>query len=106
MAIRGNKKETYKIKGDLNRVRLIICQALQAANFKKIEDNQVINQITASYNSFTVVGKIKLTLLELGDGIQVEAEAIANIDNIYTLFTSPTQKILDKFKEHMKYRIS
>ena len=104
MAIRGSKKETFKIKGDLQQVKIIILQSLQIAGFKKVQDNNFLNEITASYSSFTVVGNIRITLYEQPGVVQIDAEATANVDNIYTLFSSPTQKILDKFKESIRYR--
>lgn len=104
MAVRSNKKESFKIKGNLSQVKPIILQSLQLAKFKKIQDNTFLNQITASYHSMTLVGNIRITLYEQPDFIQVDAEAVANVDNIYTLFRSPTQKILDKFKESIRFR--
>lgn len=104
MAVRGNKKEFFKIKGELAQVKSIILQSLQSAKFKKIQDNTFLNQITASYNSMTLVGNIRITLYEQSSFIQIEAEATANVDNIYSLFYSPTQKILDKFKDAIRFR--
>lgn len=104
MAIRGTKKEKYKIRGEVDFVKSNILQSLQLAGFKNIECNDFVNQIKASYNSFIVVGYIVITLYEEKEYVCVEAEATANVDNIFALISSPTQKILNKFKEYLKYR--
>ena len=38
-------------------------------------------------------------MFEEGEFVIIDAEATANIDNIYALFSSPTKKILAKFKQ-------
>ena len=104
MAIRGTKKECYKVRQSMFDVKTNILQSLQLAGFKNIEDNNFLNQIKASYKSFTTVGYIIITMSEENGYVCIEAEATANMDNIYALFSSPTQKILNKFKEYLKYR--
>jgi hypothetical protein len=47
----------------------------------------------------TVYGSISLTMLEEGEFVVIDAEATANVDNVYALFSNPTKKILAKFKE-------
>jgi hypothetical protein len=103
MAIRNSKEENYVINGNIDNVRLIILQALQAGGFTKIDDNRVVNQISADYRKFlSVNGNIKLTLVEEENKVKVNAVATANVDNIQALLSSPTQKIFNKFKENTK----
>jgi hypothetical protein len=104
MAIRNNKEENYVINGSIDNVRLIVLQALQAGGFSSIEDNKVVNQISANYKKMTVWGNIKITLEENESRVKVNAVSTANVDNIYALLSSPTQKILNIFKENIKYR--
>jgi len=101
MAIRKSKEENYVINGNIDNVRLIVLQALQAGGFTKIDDNRVINQISADYKKFPVWGNIQLTLVEEENKVKVNAVATANVDNIYALFSSPTQKIFNKFKQNL-----
>ena len=99
MAIRNSKKERYKVKGSVELVRLYILKALKSGGFTNIKENEFVNQITASYKKMTVYGSISLTMLEEGEFVVIDAEATANVDIIYALFSSPTKKILAKFKE-------
>ena len=99
MAIRKSKKERYKVKGSVEFVRLSILKALKSGGFTNVKEIGFVNQITASYKKMTVWGTITITMLEAGEFVILDAEATANIDNIYALFSSPTKKILAKFKE-------
>lgn len=85
MAIRGSKKESFRIKGDLQLVKNRILKSLQVSCFKKIKENSFLNEITASDNSITVVGKTRITLYAYSGFVQIEAEATENVDNIYAL---------------------
>lgn len=46
-------------------------------------------------------GEIIITLLEDGDNIKINAKSTANTDNLFALFSSPNQKILDQFKNNI-----
>lgn len=106
MAIRGNKEESFLVSSDINTVRLVSLQALQAGKFKNIDDNRVVNQITADYRSISLYGSIRITLEPEGNnGTRMRIIATANVDNIYNLFSSATQRIIDKFKENIKYKL-
>ena len=99
MAIRNSKKERYKVKGSVEFVRLSILKALKSGGFTNVKEIGIVNQITASYKTMTVWGSISLIMFEEGEFVIIDAEATANIDNIYALFSSPTKKILAKFKQ-------
>ncbi len=99
MAIRNSKKERYKVKGSVEFVRISILKALKSGGFTNVKEIGFVNQITASYKTMTVWGSISLIMFEEGEFVIIDAEATANIDNIYALFSSPTKKILAKFKQ-------
>ena len=102
MAIRNKKEENYTINNSLEKVRASIINALKAGGFTSIAENKMINQITANYKKFTVWGNITITIEESNYGTKVQTVAVANVDNIYALFSSPTRRILDKFKKNLK----
>lgn len=102
MAFRSKEEENYTINNSLEEVRLSIINALDEGGFTSIAENKMINQITANYRKFTVWGNITITIEESGKGTKVQTVAVANADNIYALFSSPTRRILNKFKENLK----
>ena len=102
MAFRSKEEENYTINNSLEEVRLSIINALDEGGFTSIAENKMINQITANYRKFTVWGNISITIEESGKGTKVQTVAVANADNIYALFSSPTRRILNKFKENLK----
>jgi hypothetical protein len=48
----------------------------------------------------TVWGEIIVTLSPEADNVKINAKSTANADNIFALFSSPNQKILDQFKNN------
>ena len=102
MAFRSKEEENYTINNSLEEVRLSIINALDEEGFTSVAENKMINQITANYRKFTVWGNITITIEESGKGTKVQTVAVANADNIYALFSSPTRRILNKFKENLK----
>ncbi len=50
----------------------------------------------------TVVGKIEIVLSEKEKGIEINVKTTANSDNIFALFSSPNDKIMNAFKENLK----
>lgn len=102
MAFRSKEEENYTINNSLEEVRLSIINALDEGGFTSVAENKMINQITANYRKFTVWGNITITIEESGKGTKVQTVAVANADNIYALFSSPTRRILNKFKENLK----
>lgn len=100
MGIRKSKEETYSVKGSTDEWLLKAEEALQKGGFTNIKSNKLLNQITGSYKKLTVWGEIIVTLLPEADNLKINAKSTANVDNIFALFSSPNQKILDKFKNN------
>ncbi len=71
---------------------------MNKGGFSKVKSNKLLNQITGKYKKFSVWGEIIVTLLPEGENIKIKAQSTANTDNIFALFSSPNQKILDNFK--------
>ncbi len=102
MAIRKSKEQTFQVKGELNEIKQKCINSLELSGFKKIENNELLNQITAKYTKMTVVGKIEISLSENEKGININVKTTANSDNIFALFSSPNDKIMNAFKENLK----
>ncbi len=101
MAIRKSKEENFQINGSLTEAIQKCKTALENGDFTKINVNETINQLTANYKKFTVWGEIKITLTENNDKVNINVTSTANADNIYALFNSPNDKILNQFKNNL-----
>lgn len=101
MAIRKSKEENFTVNGSLEDLLKKSESALVKGGFKKIKTNNVLNQITADYKTLTVIGSIIVTLHDDNDKVQISAKSTANADNIFALFSSPNQKILNQFKNNI-----
>lgn len=101
MAIRKSKEETFSVKGYAEEWLVKSEKALYKGGFKNIKINKLLNQITADYKKLTVWGEIIVTLFPETDNIKITAKSTANVDNIFALFSSPNQKILDQFKNNI-----
>ena len=100
MAVRKSKEETFSVKGNTEEWLMKAEQALQKGGFANVKTNKLLNQITGDYKKLTVWGQIIVTLLPEADNVKINAKSTANTDNIYALFRSPNQKILDQFKNN------
>lgn len=101
MAIRKSKEENFQINGNIEEVLQNCKIALEKGEFTKINVNEVINQINADYKKFSVWGEIKITLTENNNKVNVNVTSTANADNLFALFSSPNDKILNQFKSNL-----
>lgn len=101
MAIRKSKEENFTVNDSVESLLVKSELALQKGGFKKISTNKLLNQITADYKKFTVYGSIIVTVHDDNGKAKINAKSTANVDNIYALFSSPNQKILDQFKSNL-----
>lgn len=100
MAVRKSKEETFSVKGNAEEWLTKAEQALHKGGFANVKTNKLLNQLTGDYKKLTVWGEIIVTLLPEGENIKINAKSTANADNIFALFSSPNQKILDQFKNN------
>ena len=100
MAIRKSKEETFSVKGNTKEWLTKAEQALHKGGFANVKTNKLLNQITGDYKKLSVWGEIIVTLLPEADNVKINAKSTANVDNIFALFSSPNQKILDQFKNN------
>lgn len=99
VGIRKTVEETFIVDGPRD-VWLDRCEdALVARGFKKVVPNAALGQVSGDYRRMTLVGSLTLTLRPAGtDQTEIAASATANVDNVYALFRSPGQKIIQEFK--------
>ena len=102
MAIRKSKQETFEVRGNIEEIKQRVESALDNGNFTSINTNNLLNQITANYKKFSVWGEIKITLSENQDKTKIDVVSTANSDNIFALFSSPNDAILNAFKNNFK----
>lgn len=99
MAIRKSRQEEIVVTGNreewLSRCR----DALERAGFTKISVDSTLFQIEGNYKKLSTWGSISLTLTPADTNTKVNATSTANVDNIFALFKSPSQTILQKFKD-------
>jgi hypothetical protein len=101
MAIRNSKEEIFSVKGSTEEWLLIVENALNNSGFTSVKTNHLMNQVTGDYKKLTVWGEIIVTLIPEADSIKIYAKSTANTDNIFALFSSPNQKIIDQFKNNI-----
>ena len=101
MAVRKSKEQKFQVKGELDELREKCLNALNSGGFKKIEGNSFLNQLSAKYSKATVVGKIEITLVEKEKGVEINVKSTANSDNIFALFSSPNDKIMNAFSSNL-----
>lgn len=100
MAVRKSQEETFSVKGDTKEWLTKAEQALYKGGFTNIKINNLISQITGDYKKLYVWGEIIVTLLPEAGNVKINAKSTANSDNIFALFSSPNQKILQQFKNN------
>jgi len=101
MAIRKSSDEMFSVSGDITNWIIKVNKALVKGGFSNVKSNNTLNQVTANYKKFTVWGQIIVTLHPESGSIKIHAKSTANVDNIFALFVSPNQKILDAFKNNL-----
>ena len=100
MAIRKSKEKKIQVQGTIEQVKEKSISALNIGGFKNIDCNDSLNQITAKFNNFFVVGKIEVLISKTDNGIDINLKSTANADNIFALFSSPNDKIMKSFTEN------
>ena len=102
MAIRKSKEKSLQFKGTLEEAKIKCKSALEAGGFKKIEQNDSLNQLNAKFNNFFAVGSLDIGLEKTDHGITISLKSTANADNIFALFSSPNDKIMRSFNDNFK----
>ena len=88
------------IRGDRSELLEYCKRALEKAGFKYVTTNPILFQLTATIRTMTLVGKLQVTLTPGAEGTELVMRLTGNVDSIYALlFRSPSQKILERFKE-------
>ena len=100
MAIRKSKEKKIQVQGTIDQVKEKSISALNIGGFKNIDCNDSLNQITAKFNNFFVVGKIEVLISKTDNAIDINLKSTANADNIFALFSSPNDKIMKTFTEN------
>lgn len=100
MAIRKSIEEKIQIQGTKNELFLKIEEALKKGKFQNVKKNEFTFQIEAKYQKLTIWGEIIISIIENGNDYMLNIKSTANVDNVFALFTSPNQKIINKFKQN------
>ena len=98
MAIRKSKEETFWVKGTSEELLTKSEKALNKGGFTNIKVNNLLNLLTGDYKKLMLWGEIIVNLLPEGENLKINVKSTANVDNIFAFFSSPNQKIIDKFK--------
>ena len=103
MAIQKSKVETFQVLGSRQDWLSKCEKALHNAGFKSVLVNSELSLLSAKISTLTLSGSIKIFISESDSGfINLRAESSANIDNIYALFRSPNNKILEMFSKNIQ----
>jgi hypothetical protein len=99
MPVRKSVEETLVVDGPRAEWVEKSRAALEAQGFGKVEANATLGQVTATYRKLTVAGELVVTLTPEGDeATRIVARATAGVDNVFALFSSPGQRIINQFK--------
>lgn len=101
MAARKSKEQNFEVIGNISEVREKCLNALNNGGFNKVLSNDLLNEISAKYKKATVIGKIQIVLTERNKKTNINVKSTANSDNIFALFSSPNDKIMNAFKENL-----
>jgi hypothetical protein len=101
MAIRKSKEESNSVRGSLEEVQKKCKSALELGGFTSIKNNAMIGQLTANYKKFAVWGEIAVTLKPKDGSVGIHVKSTSNADNIFALFSSSNQKIINQFKNNL-----
>jgi|TARA_B110000467_G_C18253707_1_gene442034 hypothetical protein len=89
MAIRKTVEDTFVVAGNREQWLPLCANALNAAGFSAVEANELLGQVKGNYKKFTVWGSIEISLMQEGGNTKFVAKAMANVDNIFAIFSSP-----------------
>jgi hypothetical protein len=101
MAIRKSADEEVVVSGPREEWMQRCTTRLQKLGFTNVRANNAIFQIEADYKKFATWGSLLVTFTPEGDNTRIKARSTGNVDNIFALFKSPNQTILQKFKESL-----
>ncbi len=102
MAIRKSRDSSLVVEGDRADWVSHTVGAMRRAGFTKIEPNEPLGVVTGEYHKATTWGKLEVTLRPVTGGTEVAMHATANVDNIYALFRSPTDKVIQAFRDQLR----
>lgn len=103
MAVQKSKIETFQVSGSREDWLSKCEKALHNAGFKSVIVNKELSLLSAKISTLTLSGSLKIFISESDSGfINLRAESSANVDNIYALFRSPNNKILEMFSENIQ----
>jgi hypothetical protein len=97
MGIRKSKNKKFIVDNDIKQVIEKCKLILKNGGFKNIRVNESLNQLSADYKKFTIFGEIEIILVENNSGTEINLTSTANVDNIFALFSSPNNKIMNAF---------
>ena len=101
MAVRRTTEERVVVAGDrtdwLGRCK----RAMEAGDFKKVVVNPSLFQLTGTFRKLTLAGRLEVTLTPVPGGTELAMRSTGSVDNIYALFKSPNQRILQAFKSNL-----
>lgn len=101
MAIRKTVTDEFVVVGKRGEWLEKCHNALRNGGFTDIQAQQGFGQVKGNYKKFTVWGSIEITLLPEGENTKIVVSAMANVDNIFALFSSPSKKIIAVFKSNL-----
>ncbi len=100
MAVRKTIEEVVVVDGNRDSWLTRCEAALHAQGFTGVAVNPTLLQLEGNYKKATVWGSLLVSLMPSGENAtSIVMRATANIDNVFALFSSPGQKIVNRFKE-------
>jgi hypothetical protein len=101
MAIRKSVEEEVVVSGPREQWVHRCATRLQELGFTNIQTNTTIFQVEADYKKMTTWGSLLVTFIPEAEYTRIKARSTGNVDNIFALFKSPNETILQKFRESL-----
>ncbi len=99
MSLLKTKQNSFQLNDSFDRVKIKCVDALESAGFKNIKYNATFNEVSGDYSSLTTKGKINISIFyKEPEQTVIEVQTTAHADNIYAWFSSPNDKLLNKFR--------
>jgi hypothetical protein len=101
MAMRKSYTESLSVKGAPDDWFPRCVAALSGSPFLLTEQQPSLRSMSGRYRALTRTGAITVNLHPQGEDTRIEVSVAAAVDNIYAVFSSPGQRILQDFRSRL-----
>jgi hypothetical protein len=99
MAIKKKYEDSVIVGGKASENLTKVISSLESAGFKKVKQEQPLLRVRGDWKPIigTLFGDITVDLVDEGNNTKVQITIVANVDNAYSLVSSPGARLKSKF---------